>query len=331
MKSIKLPSSIERLLGVTPVPSPPHVFSLDRHELRYGAFHRGPQGFTFDACRREVLPEDLFQHGVLGGPLREPRAFWEILQGFVSRLPAPVKEASLILPDSWLRLTFTESTDLPRRRAERQEVLRFKLKRLVPFRVEELRVSATEVTPFPEQKEPLRLLLGFAVEQLLTQLEDAFAGVGIALGQITNVTLALLAALESTVAKDELAALVLVEPEAFTLSFIYGGEPVLHRYKAFGEEGSEVDARDIDPSVVRRDLRLTSSFLRQHFPEWTLGRVFVAAPPGSEDAWLTWVEAELGVAAEALGFEHLPLARTQVGESWMVTAPLLGATAIEVS
>ena len=51
------------------------------------------------------------------------------------------------------------------------------LKRLVPFRVDELRIGAQEVEPLPNQpaEEPERLLLGFAVDQLLTQVEDAFA------------------------------------------------------------------------------------------------------------------------------------------------------------
>ena len=427
MKSTKLPSWIERLLGLDPVWPPPHVFALERHELRYGGFHHSPQGWVFETSRREPLPEDLFADGVLGAPMREPRAFWEILQDFVAALPGPIKEASLILPDGWLRLTFTESDELARSRKARDEILRWKLKRLVPFRVEELRVSATEVRAFPNQTEPLRLLIGFAIESLVAQLEDAFQGVGIELGQITNNTLALAAGLESILAPDELAALVLVEREAYTLSYLYGGEPLLYRYKAFGDEtlpeagagnadstataaagardessseqstaadgifvgdspASGVSAGDspaggipaggipeggipeggipegdspeggasengdfwsgpgsavtmfrdplypaVDSGAVRRNLRLTMSFVRRHFPERPLARLFLAAPPEAEMQWLDWLAEELEVAPEPLGFEHFALTRTQTGESWAVTGPLLGAASIEVT
>lgn len=332
MKSTRLPSWLERLLGLDPVPPPPHVFALDRQELRYGSFHSTPQGWVFETSRREPLPEGMMAAGVLGGPLREPRLFWELLQGFVAALPGPVAQASLVLPDDWLRLVFTESGDLPRRRKDRDEVLRFKLKRLVPFRVEELRLAAAEVTPFPHQEEPRRLLIGFAIESLLTQLEDAFHGVGIELGQITNNTLAFLAGLEPMVAADELAALALVEPEGYTLSYLYGGELLLYRYKSFGDE-TAAGAYDgaVDVGAVRRDLRLTTSFLAERFPERRLARAFLAAPPAGETQWLEWLAEELDVAPEPLGFEHFSLARAQAGESWLATGPLLGAATIEVT
>jgi len=331
---MRLPSWIERLVGLDPVLPAPHVFALDRYELRYGSFHRTPQGWVFEASRREPLPGGMMAAGVLGGPLREPRHFWELLQGFVATIPGSIGEASLVLPDDWLRLAFIESSELPRGRKDRDEVLRFKLKRLVPFRVEELRLAATEVTPFPRQEEPKRLLIGFAIESLLTQLEDAFLGVGIELGQVTNNTLAFLAGLEPQVAADELAALVLVEPEGYTLSYLYGGELLLYRYKSFGDEAAADAAGREGAAVagaVRRDLRLTRVFLGEHFPERRLARVFLAAPTADEASWLEWLTDELDAGPEPLGFEHFSLARTQAGESWLVTGPLLGAASIEVT
>lgn len=332
MRSTRLPSWIERIFGLEPVLPPPHVFALDRSELRYGAFHRSPQGWIFETGRREPLPEGLFTPGLLGAPMRDPRPFWELVQNFVAGLPGPIEAASLVLPDSWLRLAFVESGELPRGRKEREEVLRFKLKRLVPFRVEDLRLSEIEVTPFPNQDEPLRYMIGFAVDSLVRQLEDAFTGVGIELGRITNSTLALLSGLDHLVAGDELACLVLVEREDFTLSYLHRGEIVLYRYKSFGDDAAGDGLPPaVDAAAARRDLRLTSSFVAQHFPDRPLSRAFLAAPPEVEDEWLGWLGEELDRAPEPLGFEHFALARTQAAESWLHTGPLLGAATIEVS
>lgn len=313
-------------MGLDPVPAPPHVFALDRGELAYGCFHNGPQGYVFETSRREPLPDDLFTDGVLGAPMREPRVFWEILQDFAGHLPGPIKEASLVLPDTWLRLAFTESEELPSKARARQDILRFKLKRLVPFRVEELRITAVPVTPYPNQEAPERLLLGFGVEALLAQLERAFAGIGIEIGRVTNTTLALLASLQDTTGPDELAALVLARPGAFTLSYVHQGEPLLYRFKSFGDEPSEA----VSENAVRRDLRLTRNFVHQHFPERPLGRLFLAAAPADEERWLDWLTGELEVEPEPLDFDHFPLVRTQAGESWLQTAPLLGAARLEV-
>ena len=85
MRSIKLPLWTERLLGLDPLPPPPHVFSLevppevDTAEapvvLRYGSFHRGPQGFVFADNQSIEMPSDLFGPGPLGGPLRDVSNF----------------------------------------------------------------------------------------------------------------------------------------------------------------------------------------------------------------------------------------------------------------
>lgn len=302
--------------------SPPHVFYVGPDELRYAAFGAGPQGWAFDTERRVELPADLYQTGVLGGPIRDPEVFADALRQVTAGLE-PVKEASLVVPDSWLRLSFTELAELPKKPAQRQDVLTWKLRRLVPFRVEDLRISATPVTPFPNQEEPLRLLLGFAVENLMAQLEAHFEAAGVHIGRITNNTLALAAALEHTVAPEDLAAVVSVTDESFTLAFFRAGEPLLYRYKSFSEGGVWGDS-------VARDLRMTSSFLHEHFPGTPFARVFVAAPEDLEEQWLRWVAAELEVTPEAVSAEHLELTRSRPGTSWCHSAPLLGAAMLEV-
>lgn len=323
MRSTRSLSWIERLLGFEPVPPPPHVFSLGPTELHYANIQRGPQGYVLEDERIVEWPADTFQAGVLGGPLRDARAFFEALAQLLARLPKKVEHASLVLPDTWLRLTFTEVTDLPRKPAMRDEILRFKLKRLVPFRVEDLRVKSVQVNPFPDQEEPLRVLLGFGIEVLLAQIESAFAASGVQLGNVTNTTLATLAAVAPMLGEDDLAALVVVQPDAYTLSYFRGGEPVLYRYKAFSEGG-------VDQDSVSRDLRMTDSFVRRHFRGQQVARAFFVTPPGHEEQWSQWLGDDLGVPLEQLSYGHFSLLRARPATSWLTLAPLLGAATLEV-
>jgi hypothetical protein len=325
VRSTKSPSWIDRLLGLDPIAAPPHVFALASGSLTYGGFHRSDGGYVFDALETLELAPNTFTEGVLGGPVREPRLFHEQVAGFVASLTGPIEAASLVLPDTWLRLIFSEFSELPRKSRERDEIVRWKLKRLVPFRVEDLRLSALPVTPFPTQEEPLRLLLGFAIEVLMSQLEEAFHAAGVELGCVTNVTLAALASLEHAVSPDDLAALVMVQDDAYTLSYFRRGEPLIYRYKAHDERAGPPAA-----GTVRRDLRMTATFVRQHFPEIPLRRVFLAAPLETEELWSSWLDDELQISPEPLSFEHFDLARTQVGPTWLQTAPLLGAVSLEV-
>ena len=313
---------------------PPHVFDLAERRLRYGQFARtgaGRGGYRFRAYRAAPLPPDAFLAGPLGGPLRDPRAFQALVAGLVKELPG-VREASLVIPDAWLRVTFADSTALPRAAAARDDVLRWKLKRLVPFRVDELRIGAQEVEPLPTQsaEEPHRLLLGFAVEQLLAQIEDAFSASGVRLGEITNTSLALISALGEEGPEPGFWALVLVEEAGYTLAFVHGSEPILHRFKAF--TGSLPEAARA--SLVTRDLKLTRNFLDEHFPGANLAQVLLVAPEALEPIWLDRLSEGLGTPAAALGDRHLPPLQVDVALGgqpvWREIAPLLGAARREV-
>jgi hypothetical protein len=344
VRSIKLPSWSKRLLGFAPLPSPPHVFALDESRLRYGQLVADRQGLRLRAFRQLALPPDSFQNGPLGGPLRDPGAFRELVAAILEDLPGGVREASLVIPDAWLRVTYAESGDLPRGGAALDEVLRWKLRRLVPFRVDELRIGAALVSPLPGQDEPRRLLMGFAIEQLLAQLEDAFAAQGVRLGQISNVSLSLLDALSPAAARaygmsaslssasaagvargrSSFLALALVADGGYALIFARRGEPVLHRYKAAS------GTADTSPggSVVR-DLRLTRNFLDEHFPGSALESVLLLAPPQLEAVWLDRLQQGLGRRAALVDGAVLPPLRSEDGFTpvppWREVAPMIGA------
>jgi hypothetical protein len=329
VRSTKSPSWISRLAGLEPLPAPPHAFALDGERLRYGCFARVDGGFEFREYHAEAVPPETFQKGPLGGPARDPQALDALLGRLVERLATPVREASLLVPDAWLRVAFTESAELPSAPRERDDVLRWKLRRLVPFRVEELRVGAVEVAPLPGQQEPKRLLVGFAVEALVAQIEAAFERAGIRLGRVTNASLALLAALAAPATGDgTLTALVLAEGGGYTLAVARDGEPLLHRYKGLAAALPE-SARG---EFVRRDLALTRNFLAESVPGARLGSAVLAAPPAGGEGWLEWLADGLGAPATALGPAHLPpLAGAAAGVDWLELAPMLGAVRQEVA
>lgn len=320
-----------RLLGMGAVPAPPHVFALDAGTLRYGRFVQAGGSWELRELRRTDLPPDGFQPGLLGGPLREPALFAEKLVQLLAGLSAPVREASLVLPDAWLRLTFMESGELPRAPEARDEVVRWKVKRLLPFRVEDLRLAPTEVEPLPQQSEPRRLLVAYALEALLAQLEEAFGKAGVWLGRITSESLALLPAIGEALAEAPLGALAVVRDGGYTLLFTRRGEPVLYRFKSLDEIPSAASPRP-GASTVERDLRLTRAFVAEQLPDLAIARVVVATSDANRDearAWQDWLATGLGRAGEPLESLRLPLASAErVG--WMEVAPMLGAARQEV-
>jgi len=327
VRSIKLPSWTERLLGLDPRPVPPHVFSLERRELLYGRFVRGESGYDVEDFVGVELPAGLFAAGPLGGPMHDAGLFKPLVHELVRGVRGSVAEASLVLPDAWLRLAFAEVDELPSRGARRDEVLRWKLRRQVPFRVEDLRLRGVEVAPLPAQQEKHRVLLGFGIDQLLRQVEEAFASCGVRLGQVLNASLASVDSVREVVGDVDLAALVLVAADGYSLTFTRRGEPLLHRFRALDTEtGGDTVAR-----LVLRDLKLTGTFLGDQLPDSELGRVLLVCQPARARFWLDSLERGLGHRAVALGREQLPLQGRLPDASAAVLAPMLGAVRREVA
>jgi len=336
------------VIGLASVPVPPHVFSLSAQRLDYGRFEWEGRGLQVRELRSLPLAPDVFQQGLLGGPLNNTVTFGELVKNFVAGISVPVKAASLVLPDAWMRVAFTESEELPSNEDAREEVLRWKLKRLVPFRVDELRLAATPVMPLAGRSEPGRVMMAFAIESLLAQIESAFAGAGVTLGNISNASLSFLGSVRTAgtdrgVARGAdfnrgLVALALVDEEGYTLVFARDGEPVLHRFKAVSSS-LPGEAR---ASMVGRDLRLTRNFIEQQLPGMELGGVLLAAPAAMEATWADWLAEGLGIPVELTQPRHLPLDSQPGGggedplagggpfSSWAELAPLVGAASQEV-
>lgn len=360
MRSIKLPSWIERLLGVDPRPVPSHVFAIEDGRMTYADFERrqGLRSGSALMLRHHAsieLPEDLFQRGLLGGPVSDEAMFEDALeqllasadlatgggrgaggQGGSGKKSGRPAEACLVVPDAWLRLAFSEIGELPRAAGEREQVLRWKLKRLVPFRVDELRVQGVEVVPLSGQpaSEPRRLLLGFALERLMSQLEDLFGRAGVRLGWISNHSLSLLGALDlaadngGMTSGAELVAVARVREDGYSLLFTLGGDPVLQRYKAAAGATPE----DAAARLVRRDLRLTRSFLEEKLPGHVLDHTLFVGPPHLENAWMQWLEDGLGAPVARVDEQRVAdIDFAVAAPPWSQLAPLVGAVRQEVA
>jgi hypothetical protein len=325
VRSTKPPSLSERLLGLVPQPVPPFVFEVDERGVRFGRFQDAEGGVRFLEYRELGLPSNSFQDGVLGGPMRDPAGFTEFLGNLLEEISVPVQEACLVIPDRWLRVSFVEVGELPRDLGAQEEILRWKLKRLVPFRTEDLRVRGMEVEPLPKQEEAARVLLGYGLERLLKQLEEAFDTAGIHIGLLTNRSLSLLAGMAGTFATDDISVLAVVRNDAYSLTFSKGVSPLLLRFK----EGRGADMA-LEGNLVSRDLRLTGSFLRQQFPGVELGKILLAAPVDLAPEWLSWISDGFGAQADSLRVEHLSLVGDMQSAPWWEAIAMIGASRLEV-
>ncbi len=326
VRSTRLLSSSKRLLGLDPLPVPPHAFSVDGERLLYGRFAPSDGRFDFQEFHQVELDSDSFLPGPLGGPVRDPEILRGRIETLLESITAPVSDASLVLPEAWLRLSFTELEQAPRRAAAAQEVLRWKLMKQVPFRVEELRLRGIAAAPLPGGGEGRRMLLGYAMEQLVRQLEEAFAARGVRIGLVVNASLALCQALKQVAATAKRLGLVLAGKAGYSLVFTRGGEMTFHRFRAIGD----LEAGNGDATLITRDLRLTRDFLVRETAEPLPDGFLIAAPPASEERWVEWVTRAFEVEASGLRPAHLPIRGDVPQPRLPDIAPLLGAACHKV-
>jgi hypothetical protein len=306
------------------MPVPGHVFSVDANRLRYAKFNRVDGALVLGEVHQEELQPDEFVNGPLGGQIRDVDRFGHSLENLLSRLSMVPEAASLVVPDRWLRVGFTELEKLPRG-TEIEDVLRFKLKRLVPFRVDDLRVASAEVPGLDAgQNRPKRLILGFGIDALFTQLEKCFKRRGVSIGHLSSESLALLPALEP-ILRGCLGLVAYVTGSSYSLVLTSDALPALHRFKPLGGDESSWQR------LIPRDLGLTASFVRRELKGRRLGEAVLVASPEDEETWGGWLEAAFQhpVRAASEQFPNLPGGSTDVA-AWDAL-PLFGAASRGVS
>jgi type IV pilus assembly protein PilM len=129
------------------------------------------------------------------------------------------KRVALSLPDSLARVAVMELPSPPRSSAELRELLKFRMKKSLPFDVEEARI-AFERLPAPVPT----FLTGVMHEAVVSQYENVFARLGLQLGRVLPSSVGLLELL-GPVARRELVPgadyfLVNAEREYFSVSLV---------------------------------------------------------------------------------------------------------------
>jgi hypothetical protein len=326
VRSTVSPSWISRALGFAPVAVPPAVFAAGRRQLAFAGFRRDGRELQLREYHAVPLPEAVFSGGPLGGPVNDTAALEGAVATLLGRLSARPPRASLVLPDAWARGMTLELDQLPSSPAMALEVLRFRLRRLVPFRVEELRLAAAPIEPLGGQQEALRALVLLAAESICGAFERAFSARGVRLGQITNATLARLDGLAAGGRLPGLAALASVEHEGFVVAFARDGAPVAWRQKTFTEGLSDADRA----RLVASELRLTRTFLAERLSGARLSAALLAAPGSVEPFWRAVLEEGLDHPVVALQVTHLPISGP-VAAPPTELSPLVGAACREVA
>ena len=247
---------------------------------------RANQHGQLEAYTARELP-----HGAVLPSLTEAnvqRADWlrDTIKTVLDEVAGRERDVVTILPDAAVRVALLDFETLPEKREEAEAVVRFRLKKSLPFDVDKARVSY-QVQPGSSSKE-LKVIAAVALAGVLDEYEAAFRDSGYAPGVVLPSMLAALGAVDA--ARPTLV--VKVDPLTTSIAILERQQLLLFRTlenaRGLSITGEQL-AEDVYPSVV---------FFQDTY-KLDVERVYVAGLPHSEVA-LESLHAQTGVEVQEL-------------------------------
>ncbi|MCK5378925.1 MAG: hypothetical protein KAJ78_05940 [Acidobacteria bacterium] len=265
-------------------PPPATVWSLDGQTVV--VVHRDRK--SGDRCAAVNVPQGLFELGPVGLRGVDVQRLTDLLVP-LQELIKGARRAAVVVPTHWVRCFLVEAEDLPRRREDLQEVLRWRLKKLLPVAPTNLRIAASIQNPMGAER---HVLCSAAPEKALSQLESAFEGAGISPGLVLPRIFAL--AMEPT---PSAVTRVIVQQEISmsSMAVVADGAVRLIKTKPLPQSGGSWGGAE-------REISLAMSYIRN-----------TMAIGGAVDAVVSTTDEELGRSMVGL-LEGLPDVSVRVPE-----------------
>ncbi len=225
-------------------PPPDTVWSLDGQTVV--VVHRDrKQG---NRCVAVDAPEGLVELGPAGLQGVDVQRLTTLLTSLQETIKGD-RRAAVVVPTHWVRCFLVEAEDLPRSQADLQDVLRWRLKKLLPIAPTDLRIVASVQSPVGHAGQALCLV---APEKAVAQLESAFDGAGISPGLLLPRIFALTA---ETVSTDTRRVIVQQEASVLSMAVVADGGVRLIRTKPLPQSGGSW-------AGAEREIGLAMSYVR---------------------------------------------------------------------
>jgi hypothetical protein len=197
--------------------------------------------------------EDLPVGGLDVGPVGLQAVHDDVLGPVLAKLRGVAEgtgTAAVIVPTGWLRSFLIDVDQLPRREHELSDVVRWRLKKMLPVPPTELRLA---VIRLPESEGQKRLLVMTGIERAMAAIEACYSAIGIEVGLITTRLFALVPRLTGAT----LPTLIIQHEDSFlSLLLLVNGVPRLLRTKP-------LPLNDVEGKAVLREAALTLGFIRE--------------------------------------------------------------------
>jgi type IV pilus assembly protein PilM len=176
-----------------------------------------PPAYAFQA-----LPPGALLPGIGEPNLRAPEVISAAIRSTLGQVSARTHSVTLVVPDSVVRVFVLDFDSLPAKAVEANPVLRFRLRKMVPFDVEHAGLSYQVLS---ENRNEVKVLAAVLPGPVLTEYESAVRAAGYEPGAVLPSSLAALETIDSL----EAVLVVNLSPVALTTCITNGQNLLLYR------------------------------------------------------------------------------------------------------
>ncbi len=218
-----------------------------RREARKGSQRPEDDSLTFSHAK---LPESAVTPGLKSANLADPSAVSSAIRKVLEDVGARRKNVTVIVPDATARVLLLDFDSLPSRERDALPILRFRLRKMLPFDVEDAAISYQLL---PQASQQVRALVVAMPRAILAEYESAVRDAGFEPGAVLTSTIASLSALRAS----SPALIINRSHGAVTTAIIRQDDLLLHRTLELPQ----------NPTLLREELAQAVSVALAYFED----------------------------------------------------------------
>ncbi len=227
-------------------------------------------GGVLEACASGDLPAGSVVPDLIEINLRQPELVYEAIRDALGSIGGRSHDVIAVLPDAAVRVVLLDFETLPSKRDEVEGVVRFRLKKSLPFDVDKAKVSYH----VQAARTGVRVIAAVALANVVEDYEAVFRQAGYQPGIVMPSMLAALGAADA----PQPALVIKVDARTTSIAILDGQQLLLFRTLE-NTQGTNISgeqlAEEVYPSVV---------FFQDTY-QLNIGQIFVAGLPESGDAF----------------------------------------------
>jgi type IV pilus assembly protein PilM len=207
----------------------------------------------------------VLQPGIGEPNLRAPETVSTAIRAALDQVSPRTHSVTVIIPDTVVRVFVLDFDSLPPKQADAFPVLRFRLRKMVPFDVEHAGISYQILT---EKKDETKVLAAVIPGAILAEYEAAVRAAGYEPGAVLSSSLAALEAVGNSSNAMEAVLIANLSPVALTTSITSGQDLLLYRTLDLPEDPAahiEEVRRGVAVASAYYEDRLGAPPMRLHF------------------------------------------------------------------